>query len=116
MTMDGKLPSKSVMSRTRTLCIVMSIGIAVFLGRILYERHVLHVVDDRALFFSALHSDYALLFWASLVLYLGAHALVPFLLLWMAMRRGSWLRLLPFVGLIALELCIGLVVYGKPFH
>jgi len=40
---------------------------------------------------------------------------VPFLLLWMAMRRGSWLRLLPFVGLIALELCIGLVVYGKPF-
>jgi len=47
MTMDGKLPSNNVMSRTRTLCIVMSIGIAVFLGRILYERHVLHVVDDR---------------------------------------------------------------------
>jgi len=39
-----------------------------------------------------------------------AHLWVPLALLWIAIRHRAWRGLLPFVALIALEVCIGWVL------
>src|SRR6266850_3451064 len=84
-------------SRARILCWVLSGGIGVFIARLVYERLVLHI-NDRALFFGILHSDYALVFWAALMCFLLAHLWVPLALLWIAIRHRAWRGLLPFVA------------------
>jgi hypothetical protein len=62
------MPQK-MMIRIRKAVVVLaclvSAGIYIYLGRLLYERLVRHV-PDTALFFSALHSDWAVLFMAAL--------------------------------------------------
>ena|SRR5258705_6805192 len=96
----------AAISRARILCIVFAVGTAVFLARQQYEERILHI-QRSAQFWSAIHGDYALLFWASLTLNLLAHVWTPLLICWIAIRRGAWLRLLPFATIVALELGIG---------
>jgi hypothetical protein len=48
------------------LACLVSAGIYIYVGRLLYERLVRRV-PDAALFFSALHSDWAVVFMAALV-------------------------------------------------
>jgi len=82
----------------------------VFVGRLYYERYILGLSDDRA-FFTALHAEYALLFWASLVAFSVGHIWAILVSAWILVRRGPSLKLLPFVAIIALELCVAWLLY-----
>lgn len=87
-------------------------GVGLFVGRLLYETHTLHLRKE-VRFFVVLHSGVGLVYWAALMLFLIAHVWLPMLLTWIVIRRDSWLRLLPVAGAIAIDLVVGWVVYSQ---
>jgi hypothetical protein len=91
------------------LACLVSAGISIYVGRLLYERLVRRV-PDAALFFSALHSDWAVVFMAALastvigpavLIVVCAYALVD------PHRRAMW------VG-FAIIILAGLIVAYAP--
>ncbi|MGE5048723.1 MAG: hypothetical protein ACM3PC_09160 [Deltaproteobacteria bacterium] len=64
------------------------------------------------LFFAAAHSDYALLFWASIILFLLAKVWMLISLIWlMADDRGRRVVFLPVIVATSLELVVGWYIY-----
>ena len=89
---------------------VLLLGAAVFVGRLAYERYMLHLPASR-LFFTALHAELAWLYGLSIMCFLIAHVWVLLMVLSITVQRGRWWRLAPVVAFIALQVLVGWIIY-----